>query len=52
MNRKQLEEKIQTEAKKHYGHALSRNALKQGITAFASLFGPAEQSLEVLGKFF
>ena len=52
MNRKQLEEKIQKEAQKHYGHALSQNALKHGLAAFASLFGPAEKPLESLGKLF
>ena len=52
MNKKQLEEKIQKEAQKSIGHALNRNALKCGLEAFTSLFGPAQKPLEALGRIF
>lgn len=52
MNREQLEKKIQEEAQKHYGRALNQNALKHGLAAFASFFGPGEKPIEALGKLF
>lgn len=52
MNREQLEEKIQKEVQKSIGHALNRNALKCGLKAFTSLFGPAQKPLEALGEIF
>ena len=52
MNREQLEERIQKEVQKSIGHALNRNALKYGLKAFTSLFGPAQKPLEALGRIF
>ncbi|MFC1790193.1 hypothetical protein ACFLZP_01765 [Patescibacteria group bacterium] len=47
-----MEKKIQEEAQKNFGRALSQNALKCGLTALAPLFGPAGKPVEALGKLF
>ena len=52
MNREQLEERIQKEVQENIGRALNHNALKCGLKAFTSLFGPAEKPLEALGEIF